>query len=62
MMDWVLIIYIYAGAWAKTDSVAITSVPMATEQACRQAAKDAELLVKQPTLKDMRTVCLRAKQ
>ena len=62
MMEWVLVIYIYAGAWAKTDSVALTSVQMASEQVCRQAAKDAELLVKQPSLKEIRTVCLRAKQ
>ena len=62
MTDWILVIYIYAGAWSRTDSVAITSVPMFTEQACQKAAKDAELLLKHPTSKEIRTVCLRAKQ
>ena len=60
MMDWVLIIYIYVGPWSQKDSVTVTPVPMATEQLCRQAAKDAEPLVK-GTAKEIRTVCLRAK-
>jgi hypothetical protein len=61
-MEWVLIIYIYAGPWSKTDSVTITSVPMATEQICHQSAKDAEPLVSKTSFKEIRTVCLRVKQ
>jgi hypothetical protein len=60
-MEWVLVIYIFAGQWSRTDSVTITSVPMATEQICHQAAKDAEPLVSKMSFKEIRTVCLRVK-
>lgn len=61
MMEWILIIYIYAGPWSKTDSVTLATVPMATERDCYIAAQNAEPLVKQ-TAKEIRTVCLRTKQ
>lgn len=36
-MEWVLVIYVYAGMWAKGDSVALTTVPMATQELCIKA-------------------------
>lgn len=59
-MDWVLILYIYAGALAQGDSVALTHVPMASEQACRVAGDAAGGLVR-ATTKNVRYVCVRNK-
>lgn len=59
-MEWVLILYIYAGVWAKSDSVAITTIPMASQEACERAAVNTEGLVKQ-TAKELRHVCVRVK-
>jgi len=43
---WILIVYIYAGVFAKGDSVAIVSVPGFTAQAtCEQAGKQTEKFV-----------------
>lgn len=44
-MSWVLVIYIYAGMWAKGDSVTITTIPMASVEACQTAGKDLGSLV-----------------
>jgi hypothetical protein len=42
---WVLIIYIYAGPWAKGDSVALTQISGFTSQAvCEVAANKASSL------------------
>ena len=61
-MNWILVIYIYAGVLANGDSVAITSIPnFATLQECRQAGKDAEVLVT-GSAKVYRFVCLRKAQ
>lgn len=59
-MDWMLVLYIYAGVWAKGDSVAVTTVPMATQEACEKAGRDSEVLVKS-TAKDLRYVCMKVK-
>ena len=59
-MDWVLVLYIYAGVWAKGDSVAITTIPMATQEACEKAARDTEGLVRQ-TAKEIRHACVKVK-
>ena len=59
-MEWVLVLYIYAGVWAKGDSVAMTNVPMVSMEACERAAKDAESLVK-ASAKEIRYVCLKVK-
>lgn len=59
-MEWVLILYIYAGVWAKGDSVAITTIPMASQEVCERAAINTESLVKQ-TAKELRHVCVRVK-
>jgi hypothetical protein len=55
-----LIIYIYAGAMAQGDSVALTSVPMQDVATCQKAAKQAESLVARST-KVLRTACLKVK-
>ena len=58
-MNWILVIYIYAGVLASGDSVAITNIPnFATKQECLQAGKDAEGLVTGSS-KVYRFVCLR---
>lgn len=59
-MEWVLVIYIYAGMLAQGDSVALTTVPMESEKACRIAGDAANGLVKGST-KNVRYVCLRNK-
>lgn len=59
-MEWVLILYIYAGAMASGDSVALTHIPMATEQACRTAGDASNGLVR-ATTKNVRYVCVRNK-
>jgi hypothetical protein len=38
-MEWVLVIYVYAGMWAKGDSVALTNVPVATQELCISAGE-----------------------
>lgn len=57
-MNWVLVMYIYAGMLARGDSVAIHSVPMASEGACEGAAAKAKKLVDGST-KEFRYACLR---
>lgn len=59
-MEWILVLYIYAGPWAKGDSVALTQIPMITQEACERSAKDAESLVKN-SAKELRHVCLKVK-
>ena len=59
-MEYVLIIYIYAGALAHGDSVALTTVPMQDKAVCAMAAKQAESLVARST-KVLRTACLKVK-
>ncbi len=59
-MEYVLILYIYAGALAQGDSVALTTVPMQDKVTCETAAKQAESLVARST-KVIRTACLKVK-
>ena len=59
-MEWVLVLYIYAGVLAKGDSVTLTTVPMETEKACRVAGDAANALVAGST-KIVRYVCVRNK-
>lgn len=57
-MEWILIIFIYAGMFSKGDNVAITNVPgFATEQECINAGKKAKTLVS-GTYKDAKFVCV----
>lgn len=59
-MDWMLVIYIYAGAMAEGDSVTLTSVPMATHELCETAGQQLDPLVSSST-KVVRYVCLKSK-
>jgi hypothetical protein len=58
-MKFILVIYIFAGAWAKGDSVAVQAVPMPTQQVCEAAGRQAETLVK-GSAKEYRYACLKA--
>jgi hypothetical protein len=59
-MEYVLVLYIYAGALASGDSVALTTVPMQDIATCQKAATQAESLVRAST-KVLRTSCLKVK-
>lgn len=59
-MEYVLILYIYAGAMAQGDSVALTHIPMSTEQACKAAGEASNGLVR-ATTKNVRYVCVKNK-
>lgn len=57
-MTWVLILFIYAGVWAKGDSVALTTVPgFKTEQECRVAGEATKKFVEETT-KAQKYVCV----
>lgn len=59
-MEWVLIIYIYAGMWANGDSVALTTIPMSSAEACAAAGRAADGLVNGST-KNVRFVCVKTR-
>jgi hypothetical protein len=59
-MEWVLVLYIYAGTWSNGDSVALTTIPMATAELCKKAADESNVLVKGST-KTARAVCWKVK-
>ena len=59
-MEWALIIFLYVGPWGDTDSVTVTSIPVATEQLCEAAAKKLPDLVS-GTKKEVEYVCVRTK-
>lgn len=56
---WILILYIYAGAFAKGDSVTLASVPgFSSQVACEAAAKQGDKLVA-GTSKEFRYLCVK---
>ena len=58
-MTWILILYIYAGALSKSDSVALTNVQgFATEQTCKTAGEKANALV-EGSFKNVRYICVK---
>jgi len=58
-MSWTLVIYIYAGVFAKGDSVAITHITnFKTEASCTAAGKATKPLVS-GTAKELEFVCIR---
>lgn len=58
-MNWVLVIYIYAGVLASGDSVAIAHIPgFKSEAACAAAGSATKPLVK-GSAKELRYVCFR---
>lgn len=57
---WTLILFIYAGALSKGDSVALTHVQgFKTEQVCQEAGRASKSLARD-TFKDVRFVCVKA--
>ena len=57
-MEWVMLIYLYAGVFAKGDSVAVTTIPgYRTQIECEEAARDLPKLVK-GTAKEVVFVCI----
>ena len=60
-MEWLLIVLVYAGPWAKGDSVSMWTVPGWTTQAeCQRAGRELDPLVKAST-KELRFVCVARK-
>lgn len=56
---WTLILYIYAGTFAKGDSVTLTNVTgFKTEQVCQEAGNSTKKLVKD-SAKELRYVCVK---
>lgn len=60
-MNWILIIYIYAGMLAKGDSVSVTSITGFESQALCAAAGDVGKPLVNGSAKDYRFVCVRSK-
>lgn len=56
-MTWVLLVYIYAGVWAKGDSVTMYAVPMASQELCEKNAEKLGSLVS-GTAKEVRYICM----
>ena len=57
-MEWVLIVFVHVGMWGNTDSVSLTNVPMASEEACQKAGSQLGKLVN-GTRKEVAYVCVR---
>ena len=58
MATWVMMDFIYAGMFVKSDSVALTSVPgFATQQECETAGKALKVLT-EGSQKVVRYVCV----
>lgn len=52
-----LILFAYAGALSDTDSVALTSIPQSSLQACQIAGNQAKQLVS-GTTKELKFICV----
>jgi hypothetical protein len=57
-MEWVLIVFVHVGIWGNTDSVALTNVPMASQEACESAGSQLGVLVS-GTKKEVAYVCVK---
>lgn len=58
-MSWTLVLYIYAGVFAKGDSVTLTHIPgFKTEQHCQAAGNMTKPLVS-GSAKEIRYICIR---
>lgn len=57
-VTWILILYIYAGAMSKGDSVTLTSVAFETEASCEAAGKKSDQLVS-GSFKNVRYICVK---
>jgi hypothetical protein len=60
-MTWVLVLYIYAGTFAKGDSVTLTTIEgFSSKATCIEAGKQSEALVSN-SAKEVRYVCVAKK-
>lgn len=57
-MEWILVIYIFVGMWGNTDSVSVTTTPMASKEACETAGQQLDALV-DGSKKEVRYVCIK---
>jgi hypothetical protein len=58
-MNWILILFVHAGALSNADSMALTSVPgFRNEATCQTAGRASEALTK-TTTKNTRWVCVK---
>ena len=58
-MNWILILFVHAGALSNADSMALTLVPgFRNEAACQAAGRASEALTK-ATTKNTRWVCVK---
>jgi hypothetical protein len=57
-MQWVLIVFVHVGMWGNTDSVSLTNVPMASQEACEAAGSQLGALVS-GTKKEIAYVCVK---
>jgi hypothetical protein len=58
-MNWILILFVHAGALSNADSMALTSVPgFRNEATCQAAGRASEALTK-GTTKNTRWVCVK---
>ncbi len=58
-MNWILILFVHAGALSNADSMALTSVPgFRNEAICQTAGRASEALTK-VTTKNTRWVCVK---
>ena len=55
--EWALIVFIYAGGFSGSDSVAVSSVYLESETACA-AAKKKLMYITRNTKKDIRMECV----
>ena len=60
-MSWILVMYIYAGVWAKGDSVAMNTIEGFSSIATCQAAGEKFKPLVNSTSKESRFVCLEKK-
>lgn len=60
-MSWVLVMYIYAGTFAKGDSVSMVTVPgFHSEVACNEEGAKGNILVK-GSAKDYKFICIQVR-
>lgn len=59
MTEWVLVVFVYAGVWAKGDSVALTNIPGFSTQAECMTAGNVIKPMEDSTSKSFKFVCIK---
>lgn len=59
--SFILVIFVYAGAFAKSDSVALLQIPQPTLQACQEAGKQIQKM-DEGTTKNIKFTCIKNSQ